>query len=200
MKTMRNVVGWMFGAAALLSTAAVQAGGGLSYPGTLLGTPGGQVTATWTFDAGVDYPFTGANFWMEYDPASMDLVAGGAKVEAGGTEYDLWDVLDDLSTMGAGVLTNVSPGMVAFSVYLPVSPVPVVIPVSGPVTLSATFELSNTFTGPALIRFGGALAGEADESLFDGSIQVTTVPEPETWLMWLGGLGLLALGRIRRQV
>lgn len=198
MKTMRNMAGWMFGVVALFSTATAQANNWWSYSSALTGAPGGQVTATWNFDIGDNYPFNGANFSMEYDPASMGFLAEGSKVTVNATEYDFLDVLADLSSLGGDMTSNVSSGMVAFSVYLPVFPELVSIPVTGPVTLSATFELASTFTGPAFIDFEGAVGGE-EESLFSGSIQVTAVPEPETWLMWLGGLGLLAARYARRR-
>ncbi len=198
MKTMRNMAGWMFGVVALFSTATAQANNWWSYSSALTGAPGGQVTATWNFDIGDNYPFNGANFSMEYDPASMGFLAEGSKVTVNGTEYGFLDVLADLTNLGGDMTSNVSSGMVAFSVYLPVFPELVSIPVTGPVTLSATFELASTFTGPAVIYFDGAVGGE-EESLFNGSIQVTAVPEPETWLMWLGGLGLLAARYARRR-
>ena len=198
MKTMRNMAGWMFGVVALFSTATAQANNWWSYSSALTGAPGGQVTATWNFDIGDNYPFNGANFSMEYDPASMGFLAEGSKVTVNGTEYGFLSVLADLSSLGGDMTSNVSPGTVAFAVYLPVLPELVSIPVTGPVTLSATFELASTFTGPAFIDFEGAVGGE-EESLFSGSIQVTAVPEPETWLMWLGGLGLLAARYARRR-
>lgn len=192
------MAGWMFGAAAVFSTATAQANNWWSYSSALSGVPGGQIEATLSFDIGAGYPFNGANFWMEYDPTSMGFLAEGSKVTVNGTEYGFLDVLADLSSLSADMTSNVSPGMVAFSIYLPVFPELVSIPVTGPVTLSAAFELSSAFAGPAFIDFGGAVGGE-EESLFSGSIQVTAVPEPETWLMWLGGLGLLAARYTRRR-
>lgn len=72
------------------------------------------------------------------------------------------------------------------------------IPVSGNLVVTGAFKIANA--APAGIyhlvasgSFGTDLSG--NEPAYSGVATVTVVPEPETWLLWVAGLGLLARRR-----
>lgn len=195
MSMMRKIGAWLFGSAMLAAAASAHANNW--YSDTLVGTPGGQVTATWTYDFGTDYPLWMATMEVSYDPALMNFLPEMSSVDVNGAPYSFAGMLAALETLDPDVSHNVAPGIVAFSFFLPLDG-PASVPVSGPVTFSAVFVLAPDFSGPAYIDFSGAVAGD-EEQLFSGTITVTAVPEPETWLMWLGGLGLLASRYARRR-
>ena len=132
---------------------------------------------------------------MTYDADQMSFLADVSEVTVNGAGYGFNVVLEALN--GLGGVTNAAPGVAGFSVLLPeASP----IPVNGPVTLTAVFKLGDNFAGSTYILFEGDAWGDLNvDNSFIGEIQVTAVPEPETWLMWLGGLGLLAARYARRQ-
>ncbi|MBL8338418.1 MAG: hypothetical protein JNM97_16750 [Rhodoferax sp.] len=74
---------------------------------------------------------------------------------------------------------------------------------TGPLVLRPNFTVRGTAPlGGTLVSIAGSVGSEplVGERYFDSSatVTVTAVPEPEFWLMWLGGLGLLALRRVRR--
>lgn len=76
------------------------------------------------------------------------------------------------------------------------------VTLSGPVLLKATF-LTSTIGQSAILLAGSSSSNFAplDPDTFSSSalVTVSAVPEPEAWLMLLGGLGMIAaLGR-RRQ-
>lgn len=72
-------------------------------------------------------------------------------------------------------------------------------PVSGDLMLMGAFKISDAaLPGSYPISINGTVASGPvyEEMPFSGSVMVTVVPEPETWMLWLGGVGLLAWRRI----
>lgn len=73
------------------------------------------------------------------------------------------------------------------------------IPAGSSVTLTGVFNLTGLAAGESTnVRvFGNALDTSFQNPTFDVSASVAAVPEPETWMLLLGGLGLIA-SRVRR--
>lgn len=71
--------------------------------------------------------------------------------------------------------------------------------VSGDLVLMGAFQISGAaLPGSYPISINGTVASGPvyEEMPFSGSVMVTVVPEPETWMLWLGGVGLLAWRRV----
>lgn len=74
---------------------------------------------------------------------------------------------------------------------------------SGALVLQPAFKILEAAPlGPTAIAISGSIGSDPQgfERFFDSSATVTVsaVPEPEVWLLWLGGIGLLAWTRKRR--
>ena len=74
-------------------------------------------------------------------------------------------------------------------------------PMNTPLLLTAMFQLNNAaLAGPYEIAISGSVSTdpEFEERSFSGLATVTAVPEPELWMLMLGGLGLVAWKRRSR--
>lgn len=78
--------------------------------------------------------------------------------------------------------------------------------VTGPLLLTGAFQIDPTASlGSYQIAVSGLVSTgpviELEEPAFDGiaTINVTAVPEPETWLLWLCGIGVLFTRAVRRR-
>jgi hypothetical protein len=74
----------------------------------------------------------------------------------------------------------------------------------GPLVLEPAFQVRNGAPlGDTTVTVSGSICCDPvfEERYFDSSaaITVSAVPEPEVWLLWLGGVGLLAWRRLRLQ-
>lgn len=75
------------------------------------------------------------------------------------------------------------------------------IPTTGPFILTAAFGINSLApAGPYSVSVTGFVAEVPvwEEQSFSGLVTVTAVPEPEAWLLMLGGLGLVAWKRRAR--
>ena len=72
---------------------------------------------------------------------------------------------------------------------------------SGVLVLQPAFRIRDTAPlGNTTVSITGSVGSDRalGERYYDSSATVSAVPEPEIWLLWLGGLGLLAWKRKRR--
>lgn len=158
------------------------------------GIPNGLAYATMNFDIGTDYPFTSFDIAIDYEPKKLSFDAGMSTVNVGANTYGFGDFLSLLAANTDYFLANPDPGngMYSLSAFA-LNP----IYVSGPVEITVALRLAQDFTsGTSLVNYAGSISGDLDEDLFSGHFSVSAVPEPGVWMLWLGGLGLLAMRRV----
>mgnify|MGYP000914004858 CR=1 FL=1 len=159
--------------------------------------PSAIALSTVTFDIGTDYPFNTLDVLMFYDSNLLTFQPDMSTVTIGSASaIGLNNFIAALQTATAGnfVPNFGTPGIYGFTTSITPGQTPILV--SGPVTVSAAFLLSGNLSGPAFVDYEGAISG-AEEHLFGNTITITAVPEPETWLLWAAGLGLL--GRFSRR-
>ncbi len=179
----------------------VSAGDASVVPGS-----GAQAMPTVTFAFSSPYEFTTLLLNVDYDSNLMTFNAAQSTLSVGGNELPLQQVLVALSAnpnfsyspndaVGSYTLT----AGYAFPDYYPLT--------AGSMVLKGVFDLKPSFlagmyTDVAVYGTITSRAADVDPFPIDNfSVvpRVTAVPEPETWLMLLGGLGLVAaLGRRRK--
>lgn len=170
---------------------------GFDAPASINALPGGTITPALTFDIGVDYPFYSGSLEIAYDDSVFTLMS--ASVQVAGNIYSIEEIIAALTTL-AGVdytASNLDSGHISVSTVVGLEDP--AIPVTGPVVFSATFQVAGGFSGYSLISYTVGLSGD-EEFSSSSNINVSAVPEPQIWLMWLGGLGLLAMmPRLKRR-
>lgn len=188
---------WLLGMGLVVGSAAQAA---VNVTHTLAAGPSSDVVmAKLSFDLGTDYPFTSLDFHVEYNPVNLAFDAGLSTVTVEGATYGYAQFLaawaagmneqDDLQ-----VNSDTGNGLYSLAAYV-VNPVAV----TGPVEVDIALRLAPAFTsGTTSVFYSGQIAGDLDESQFSGDFSISAVPEPETWLLWLGGLSLV-LARQARQ-
>lgn len=163
----------------------------------------GMPTMAFTFHAPME--LAGFTLNLDYDASLMTFNAGASTVSSGpnvATLAETFAALQGASTLGDFILFPPTSGPGAYSVsafyltgHFPVVPVPQTV------VFNAVFDLLPAFTAGTQgnVTFSGSLEDTGFASHpFSAVATVTAVPEPETWLMLLGGLGLLA-NRVRRR-
>jgi len=171
----------------------------------------GQAFPSFTFTFDGDYDLIAFDVTIQFDPALMSFNAAASTLALGSDSATLPTVLNGLkaasfdgtdfdfnySTSSGGFGTADTSGAFNFSGgYLFQS---LLIPAGNSVTLTAVFNLTGLAAGQgSQVRvFGETLNSEFQLQPFDVAASVTAVPEPETWMLLLGGLGLIA-SRVRR--
>ena len=158
------------------------------------GAPGGLAKPTLAFDIGTDYPFSSISMELTYDSSMLTFMTADSSVKTGADTLSFNDFISALNSVSSILIINdSSPGLYALSAgtLLP-------LPVSGPVEFTLAFKLANGFSSPSAVAYSGLISGN-DEDSFNGSMNISAVPEPEVWLLWLSGLGLLATRTLRRR-
>lgn len=167
--------------------------------------PGAIATPTLTFDFGaVNYPFSTLSFEMGYVTSQLTFLPDQSTVTVGATSgsYNSFLAALDLASGGGLIVNDGAPGFYGVTAAtLPETS----FAVTGQVTISAAFRLAAPFSSPQQIQYSGLISGPSDglggniETPFGGTITISAVPEPEIWLMWLAGVGLLATRAARRR-
>ncbi len=173
--------------------------------------PGGQASPAFVFSfdsgfdlAGFEVKFTFNPAKLSFDAAASTLaVAGGITMPATTIPLVLTamqSASSDFFYSGQSADYDVDGFNFSFNgTYLnPANFSP--IPGGTTVTLTGVFNLLPGFdSGSASVRvFGEAIDPAFNSEPFDVTATVSAVPEPETWLMVIGGLGLIA-SRVRRR-
>ncbi len=202
-----GVSGW---ALALLLAAPASA---LDLQGADAAAERGEVAFT-TVSIGFDpgYDLVAWDIAFEYDPALLDFRADQSRVLRQGTEESLADFLSYLSTQGqvwpsSQIIVN---GMARNRYAFYTSDDPAYLALAGNWTITAAFQVqASGDADAALVGINTNLADwKGRETALDVQVTVTVlatpsvpvVPEPETWALWLAGLGLVArrfIGRTR---
>jgi len=189
-----------------------QAAVSVTHTGDTVITPGGQFKPEISIVFDAPYEMLGMNLVIDYDPLKLALDIYGSHVIFGGVDYTYGDfiaVLAKEKTDTAGdfyfeVLT-VEGQYALDAVYRQLGS----STLTGSIILKPVFESKPGFaSGSSTVTISKLQFDDANfnsDVLADSSkpsdyppidMTVTAVPEPETWLMMLGGLGLLAIRRI----
>jgi hypothetical protein len=214
MKTMmKRVMDLVLAAGLVMSASATMAAAPLAlFPttaGHATGLPGSQVTPTLTFDFAGGYDLTGILLSFTYESSMLSFNAGASTVSIsvpfGPTTVQsvvtYQDLVDEMSNADSAFFIDVNDAPGSFSLAVAYPPA-----LSYPMPAGTQFVVNGVFTiapsatlgVPLPIEITGQLGNQAGFDDFANTVNVTAVPEPETWLMLLGGLGLLAT-RIRRK-
>lgn len=176
--------------------------------------PLGEASPSFVFAFSKDFDIAGFEVTFEYDSAKLSFNAGASTLTVDRSTFTLPTALAMMQA--ASVVPDLGPdfiyspdpgdfgsvigtGSFAFNgTYLSES---FLIPAGNSVTMTGVFNLLPGFVaGDTPVRvFGQAIDPGLNGESFNVTATVTAVPEPETWLMLLGGLGLLA-ARVRRRI
>lgn len=163
--------------------------------------PGGKAMPVLNFEFDAEYEFTTLTLWVNYDPTLMTLNVADSTWFMDGEEYELDGQL--LSSIFDFYVPNDDTGSYSLSAGFFTGHLP--IP-AGSITIKGVFDLEPGFlagmsTDVSISGFMTSTAADLDPSQMDEfglTATVTAVPEPETWLMLLSGLGLVVAQRMRR--
>lgn len=175
--------------------------------------PGGQASPLFVFTFGSDFDLAGFDIKFKFDSTKLSFDYGTSTLAVSG----------GLVTMPATFIPVVLQGMQSVSpdfessasapasvddagfnfriVGAYIDPANFVPTAEGTtITMTGVFNMLPGFdSGATEVRvFGSADGVDFTSEGFNVSASVTAVPEPETWLMLLGGLGLIAT-RVRRR-
>lgn len=130
---------------------------------------------------------------LVFDPNALSFLSGASTVVFNGVTQPL-AALPSYSE-SAGVDINDGAWHVRIGSFSLAS-----VPVAGQLALNGAFKIAdNAAPGIHQITASGFVStgpiSVCEECTFGGLVAVTVVPEPETWALWLGGLGLLAWRR-----
>ncbi len=175
--------------------------------------PGGQASPQFQFTFNTDFDLAGFELTIDFDPTKLSFNAASSTLTAGGDTYTLAQTLammeaaskvpgpgpDFFYSPGQGGFTSaITSGTFTFTgTYLTQS---YPLPAGSSVTLTGVFQAQPGFAaGSTLVHVSGqALDASFTGQSFAATAAVAAVPEPEAWLMLLGGLGLVA-ARVRRR-
>ncbi|MCB2008254.1 MAG: PEPxxWA-CTERM sorting domain-containing protein [Rhodoferax sp.] len=171
--------------------------------------PGSQALPSFVFNFDSNFDLIGFDITVQFDPTKLSFNAAASTLSFGASTVTLPAALmamqtalpDFIFSPGAGDFgTAINTGEFSFNgaYFAPTSFFPV--PAGSSVTLTGVFDLLPGFdTGSTPVRvFGNASDQFFAFEEFDMTASVSAVPEPETWLMLIGGLGLIA-SRVRRR-
>lgn len=166
----------------------------------------GQAAPTLTFSFVEDYAFTSLFLQVDHDPLKLsfnDALSSAVFQPFGLPSF----TLDDLVTLSGGDFSYFEDSSVSgsYSLVASFASLSQVLPAGSSLVLTGVFDLVGLAVGESTpVAMTGILTSTVADidptavNDFAVSAAVTAVPEPETWLMLLAGLGLLA-SRMRRQ-
>lgn len=192
-----------------------QAAVSVTHTGNAVGAPGGQFTPEISINFDAPYEMLYMNLVVDYDPAQLALDITGSHINFGGFDYTYGNFIAALNAEKAATSNdfyfneqNVE-GTYALQAGYSLGGPSIL---TGSIVLKPVFNLKPGFiSGSATVTISKLQFDDANfnsDILADSSqpldyppidMTVTAVPEPETWLMLLGGLGLLAVRRMGRQ-
>ena len=156
------------------------------------GAPGEVVHSTLVLEIS-GFDFDSFTLDLAYDPQVMTFLPGASTVSFNG------------ATIAFSALPNFSPptgdfdevgDWHAYYSSFSLNPVPVI----GNLVLTGAFQIAgpgagSPIPGDYLVRASGSVTTDLvyEERFFNAESLVSVVPEPESWLFWLGGVGLVAL-------
>lgn len=159
------------------------------------GLPGSIVHPTLTLDI-TGFNLDVLDLDLAFDSAALSFLPSASTVTYNGHTV----AFTDLPGFSPGVPGIGGDGLwheryVSFSLFA--------VPVSGPLVLTGAFKIADAaMPGAYQIVASGYVTTDPvyEQRDFSGiaPLHVSAVPEPETWLLWLGGIGLLAARRTRR--
>jgi hypothetical protein len=177
---------------------------------TVLVTPGPGATATTslTFEFLAGYDFNSINLEVGYDAGLLQFNRGASTVSLFAPAASVPSVVESLPNAVAffapalaSETNNLVDGSYILSAFS-IAGYP--LPQGSKLVLNGVFNLTNSFTAStstdvtmSVYVAGPALDSFQEESFLGLQTTVTAVPEPETWMLLLGGLGLIA-SRVRR--
>jgi hypothetical protein len=195
MKTLNYPASLIMGLCMLLCGASAQAAVRVTHS-VAAGASSDVVFARLNFDIGTNYPFTSFDMSLNYNPAKLLLELGLSSVKAGDNTYGLSAFISLLDEATEDLLLHTDPveGMYSLGTYV-MDP----LLVTGPVEFVIALRRAPDFTaGTALVSYSGNISGNNEDS-FLGEMNISAVPEPQTWLLWLGGLGLVLMQQARQR-
>lgn len=170
----------------------------------------GQASPSFTFTFDTEFDLAGFELTVAFDPSMVTFNAAASTLSVGPVTETLPTVLFGLSqTSGGDFLFSPGPGGFGTAVGAPgaftitglYQSQSTVVPAGSSFVMTSVFNLLPAFAAGSSTQvraFGYAFDPSFQQENFDLTATVTAVPEPETWLMLLGGLGLLAQ-RVRRR-
>lgn len=213
MKFMQQAGSWLLAGALGMSMSLAHASAGVpaevapftTQAGSVIapvGGPGAQAMPTFSITFDPQFDLAGFTLNLDYRDDLMSFNAAASTVGSGATVMSLSEAFTTLagaSSPGDFVVFPPSdnPGAYSVSAFYFVGTFPIA---PQTVTFTAVFDLLPAFTAgsQANVTFSGSLEDTLASYPIQGVATVTAVPEPETWLMLLGGLGLVA-SRVRRR-
>lgn len=214
MGILRNIAGLVALTAALVTSPLAHAVSGVPAVAPVVnvsatdasGPVPGKASPTLTFAFVEPYGFTSLFLQIDYDQSklSFDNLLSSAVFHP--TALPAF-TLDDLVTLSGGDFSYDSDASVAGSYTLTAffATQSYVLPAGSSLVLTGVFDLVGLPMGQSTqVDMSGVLTSTVADieptavNNFAVSAAVTAVPEPETWLMLLGGLGVLA-SRMRRR-
>ncbi|OYY94837.1 MAG: hypothetical protein B7Y41_04575 [Hydrogenophilales bacterium 28-61-23] len=197
MKHTQRIALLLAGCAFCLTTTASQAAVTIT-PGNASAVPGGQAMPTLTFSFDAPYDFTSLTLLVDYDADLMTFNKAQSSISINGVQQDFSALLSNPDFFS---LVNDDVGSYSLSALF--GDGHYAIP-AGSMVMNSVFDLTPGFhagMSTAVHIYGSMTSTAADvdpfpEDVFDVAASVTAVPEPATWLMMLGGLGLVVVQRM----
>lgn len=194
----------MLGMAAALGGVQSQAYAGVA--GTVqgkdsVGAPGQLVSPEFTLDFGNALQLVNFSFNWEFDPEFLSFRKDQSSVLFGGHERSLSAFIDHIKSQFGNnaqlfqLEDAVTPSNRRKYDYTMFPSGVESSNFSGEATIRTVFELSAAAPAGYMteVRFAGNLVDTDENELpFVGYATVQAVPEPQTWMLWLSGVGLLA--------
>ncbi len=156
------------------------------------GAPGDVVHSTLVLNIS-GFDFDSFTLDLAYDPQVMTFLTAASTVAFNGVTIP-FAALPNFSPP-TGSFDGVGDWHAYFSSFS-LNPVPVI----GNLVLTGVFQIAgpgagSPIPGDYLVRASGSVTTDLvyEERYFNAQTLVTVVPEPESWLLWLGGVGLVAL-------
>jgi hypothetical protein len=210
----------VMGATAALALASSVAYGGLEFPlpppavsvtanpaSLVMPGPGAKASVTLTFEFLADYAFNSISLFVNYEKQFLTFNRGDSTVGVlgAGSTVPLANAAALLTSglPGSDVENdNPSVGEYSLSGYTIATSYPLLagtkLVLTGVFDLSSSFAATTTTNVDMAVYVAGPSADLGQEDAFPGlRTTVSAVPEPETWMLLLGGLGLIA-SRVRR--
>ncbi len=171
--------------------------------------PGSQALPSFVFDFDANFDLIGFDVTIEFDPTKLSFNAAASTLTLGATTVTFPAALMAMQTALPDFIYSPGPGDFGAAIntgsfsfngayFEPTSMLP--IAAGSSVTMTGVFDLLPGFnTGSTSVRVFGSVGDQFfNFEDFDMTASVSAVPEPETWLMLIGGLGLIA-SRVRRR-
>ncbi len=158
------------------------------------GAPGSLVSPTISLDIG-GFLYEAFDLTFSYQASALTFLPGSSSVSYNATQ----NPFEALPTYFAGVASVT--GDVATVSFGSFTTPGSSFTMNTPLLLTAVFQINNAaLAGPYDISISGSVSTDPvfEERSFSGLATVTAVPEPEVWLLMLGGFGLMAWKRRSR--